>query len=45
MNKIIVISLVVIVLFIAATAITVALKPQLHKTVQFEQIIYKFRSK
>ncbi len=45
MNKIVIISLITIAILACATAVTLMLKPQMHKTIQMEQIIYKYRSK
>ncbi len=41
MNKIVVITLIAIIVFAFATVVTMALKPQMHKTIQMEQIIFK----
>lgn len=41
MNKIIIILLIIIALFACVTLATLALKPQMHKTIQMEQIIFK----
>ncbi len=41
MNKIVVISLIAIAVFACATVATLTLKPQMHKTILMEQIIFK----
>lgn len=41
MNKIVIISLITIAVFACATVATMTLKPQMHKTIQMEQIIFK----
>jgi uncharacterized protein YceK len=41
MNKILIISLIIIGVFGCATVATLALKPQMHKAISIEQIIYK----
>lgn len=41
MNKIIVISVLFIVILTCATIATLTIKPQMHKSIMFEQIIFK----
>lgn len=41
MNKILTVSLILVALLVCATIGTIALKPQMHKSVSLEQIIFK----
>ena len=45
LQKILIISFLSIGLIAAATIITFSINPQMHKKIQIEQIIYKYRSK
>lgn len=45
LQKILIILFLSIGIIAAATAITFSINPQMHKNIQIEQIIYKYRSK